>query len=168
MPRVRRTARRYENLQPELVEVRGPEIDVHHAGGNTVLVESNARGSDLAHLYANVPQREGGEPTTIACDAERLRLMPFVLTPDVRAFHAGTGGAFAAVLFHSLGRPWLIVDGVRDFQLDDAQQGHVDGRGHRVLVSQGGRATLFVGNAATSEPAVVHRVRGGREVTLRG
>lgn len=168
LPRVRRTARRHAGLAPEVVEVRGPEIRVHHAGGHDVLVESFADGAERARVYAVVPQRGAAEPTTIACDAERLRLLPFVLTPDARAWHARTGGPLADTLFHTAGRPWLIVDDVRDFQLDDARQGHVEGHGRRVLVSQGGRAALFVGDENTMAPAMVRRRRDGREVTLHG
>ncbi len=168
LPRVSRSARRHADLAPEVVEVRGPEIHVHHAGGDDALVEAFADGADRARVYAVVPQRDHAEPTTIACDAERLRLLPFVLTPDAQAWHARAGGPFANALFHTVGKPWLIVDDVRDLQLDDAGQGHIQGHGKRVLVSQGGRAALFVGDAEAMAPAEVRRRRDGREVTLRG
>lgn len=169
LPLVRRTVRYPDRAEPEVVEIRGPRLDLHHAGGRDLLVEATAEGDQLPYVYARVPQAAGGEPTTIACAAERLRLLPFVASSAVRRWHTGApAGALGVATFHALGQPWLLVDGVRDFQLDDVRHGHVEGRSHRLLVSQGARAALFVGDPDTGTPAEVLRRHDGREVTMRG
>lgn len=151
------------------VLVRGPRIDVHHAGGRHVLVDAEEVGDDEPTIHARLVQTDHTEPTTIACTAGRLRLLPFVLSPLARQLHVGTGaGAFADVTFQTLGSPWLWLEEVRDFQLDDPKEGHVDGSGHRLLVSQGARSALFVGDPDRQQPTVVRRVQDGREATMRG
>lgn len=169
LPSLRRSTAARGHQGPQQLEVRGPSIDVHHAGGHDVLVDAIAVADELPHVYARLDQREGREATTIACAAERLRLLPFVLSPDVqRWLTASEDGPLARVTFHGLGRPWLLVDEVREFQLDDARQGHVEGRGKRLLVSQGGRAALFVGDPDDLVPATVTRTQDDRTVTLCG
>ena len=151
------------------VLVRGPRIDVHHAGGRHVLVDAEAVGDDEPTIHARVLQADRTEPTTIACTAGRLRLLPFLLSPQARQFHTGSGASVLGDLtFQSLGSPWLWLEEVRDFQLDDPKDGHVDGSGHRLLVSQGARSALFVGDPDQLTPTVVRRVHEGREATMRG
>jgi hypothetical protein len=150
------------------VEVRGPAIDVHHAGGRDVAVDARAVGDELPHLYARIAT-DGGEPTTVACRAGRLRVLPFLLTREVRALHtAGRGGALSALAFRALGEGWLLLDDVREFELDDAEKGHVAGRATRLTVSRGARAAVFVGDADTLTPAEVVHARGDRTTTLHG
>ncbi len=151
------------------VEVRGPVIDVHHAGGHAAIVDARAVDDERPQLYARIAREAGAEPTTIACSAGRLRVLPFVLTPDARAWHAAHGGgAAAAVVFHTLGDGWLLVDDVRGFELDDARRGHVAGHGRRLVVSRGARTALFVGDADSLAPAEVVHTQAGRSTTLHG
>ena len=60
------------------------------------------------------------------------------------------------------------MDDVRAFELDDDQQGHVEGTGHQLLISQGSSSALFVGDPDAQTPAVVRRRHEGREVVVRG
>ena len=150
------------------VEVRGPRIDVHHAGGRSALVDARGDAAQPAQIYAVVPQAGSREPATVRCAADRLRVLPFAVTPEAAAAHFGGGGAHAGLATRALARPWLLVDEVRAFELDDEQQGHVEGSGHRLLISQGGAAALFVGDPDAQSPAVVRRTHDGREVELRG
>jgi len=134
-----------------------------------VLVDAEAVGDDEPTIHARVLQADRTEPTTIACTAGRLRLLPFLLSPQARQFHTGSGASVLGDLtFQSLGSPWLWLEEVRDFQLDDPKDGHVDGSGHRLLVSQGARSALFVGDPDQLTPTVVRRVHEGREATMRG
>lgn len=151
------------------VELNGPRIDLHHAGGRLALVDAQAVDGDLPQVYARLPQRGVDEPTTVACSAERLRILPFVLTPEARSrYLGGAAGPVADAVFHSVGRPWLLVDRVREFALDDARQGHVQGTGGRLLVAEGGDAALFVGDPDTATPAEVQRSFGGRTIAMSG
>jgi len=168
---LRRWREKDDQAQPEFsVEVVGPRIDVHHAGGQNVLVEASRDGDDLPRIYALLPQRLGtGEATTVTCAADRLRILPFVLTPDVQRLHyGGMTGPLRDTLLRSLARPWLLVDRVRDFQLDDANEGHIEGTGDRLFLSQGGAAALFVGNADGQTPASVTRTHDGGTVSMQG
>jgi len=61
-----------------------------------------------------------------------------------------------------------LVDDVRAFELDDEQQGHIEGTGHQMLISQGNGSALFVGDPDAQTPAVVRRAHEGREVVVRG
>lgn len=150
------------------VEVFGPRIDVHHSGGRTALVDAHGDQDQPARIYAKLPQAGSNEPATVTCAAERLRVLPFVLSPEATAMHFGGGGPMRGIAMHSLARPWLLVDDVRDFQLDDEQQGHIEGSGKRMLISQGGAAALFVGDPDAQTPAIVRRTHEGREVVVRG
>ncbi len=168
-PTLRRAATGKDGAAQDL-EVRGPSIDVHHAGGRAAIVDAVRVGDELPTVHARVRQRAGEEPTTLACTATRLRLLPFTTPPAFRERLLGdaAGGALGRALFRGVGSPWLVVDGVRDFQLDDPRQGHVEGKGARLLVSQGGRAAVFVGDPDAGAPAQVTRVHEGRTTTLRG
>jgi hypothetical protein len=150
------------------VEVFGPRIDVHHAGGRTALVDAHGDDEQPARIYAKLPQAGSSEPATVTCAAARLRVLPFVLSPETTAMHFGGGGAMRSLATHALARPWLLVDDVRDFQLDDEQQGHIEGSGHRMLISQGGAAALFLGDPDAQTPAIVRRTHEGREVVVQG
>ncbi len=151
------------------VEVRGPSIDVHHASGRDVLVDALQVGDVLPRVHAHIGQSGTRTDTTVVCSARRLRVLPFLLTPEARGWLTGhAGGALPTVAFRALGAPWLLVDDVADFQLEDARQGRVEGTGRRLLVSHGGRAALFVGDPESLTPAEVRRTHGGRVVTMRG
>ena len=169
MPSLRRESVANDGERPQEVEVRGPRIDVHHVGGRDALVDAEVVGDEEPTIYARLTQAGQNEPTTIACRAGRLRLLPFVLTREVRQLHTGSrASVFGDMTFHTAGAPWLLMDDVRDFQLDDPDQGHLEGRGRRLLVAQGGQAALFVGDADTQAPAIVRRVHRGKEVTMQG
>ncbi|MEC8652329.1 MAG: hypothetical protein VXY92_07180 [Planctomycetota bacterium] len=150
------------------IDVRGARVDVHHSGGRTVIVDTHADEDQAAHIYAVLPQPDSAEPSTVACAASRLRVLPFVVTPEATALHFGGGGALPAIATHALGKPWLLVDDVRRFEMDDQQQGHVEGSGHKLLISQGGAAALFLGDPDAQTPAVVRRNQDGRDVVVRG
>jgi hypothetical protein len=148
--------------------VRGPSIDVHHAGGRSVLVDAVGVGDDVPQAHARLQTRPGQELTTLACTAQRLRLLPFAAPPAFGERLLGGEDALASTLLRGAASPWLVVDDVRDFQLDDPRQGHVEGRGRRLLVSQGGRAAVFFGDPDALVAAEVTRVHEGRTTTLRG
>jgi len=170
-PRLRRNwTQAQDGKQPAAyqVEVFGPRIDVHHAGGRTAIVDAHADEEQPARIYAKLPQAGSSEPATVTCAATRLRVLPFVLTPESTAMHFGGGGAMRGLATHALAKPWLLVDEVREFQLDDEQQGHIEGSGHRMLISQGGGAALFLGDPDAQTPAIVRRTHEGREVIVEG
>ncbi|HEB52924.1 MAG TPA: hypothetical protein ENI87_06690 [bacterium] len=165
--RTPRLLRSWTTPAENTIEVVGPRIDVHHVGGRNALVDAHAVGEDLPRIYAKMPPRPDREATTITCAARRLRVLPFVLTPEIQRLHFARGPLAFATL-HALAKPWLLVDDVDDFQLDDAEQGHIEGFGHRLLISQGGRAALFVGDPREQNPAVVRRTHDGRTIALQG
>lgn len=151
------------------VEVRGPSIDVHHVGGTDVLVEAVADDGVRPTVNLSLDSGPGGEPTTAFFHAQRLRALPFVLTPDMQLAHAGGArGPIADLLFASVAQPWLIVDDVQDFQLEDPRYGLIEGSGARLVLSQGAQAGMFVGDPDRGIPAVVRRTRAGEELTTRG
>lgn len=166
-PTLQRTAAGKDGAQQEL-EVGGPSIDVHHAGGRAAIVDALAVGDDLPQLHARLQQRAGEEPTTLACAATRLRLLPFAAPALARERLLGGEHALGFAMFRGAGSTWLLVDAVREFALDDPRQGHVEGRGARLLVSQAARAAVFFGDPDRSTPAEVTRVHAGRTTTLRG
>lgn len=168
-PTLRRAATAKDGAAQDL-EVRGPSIDVHHAGGRAAIVDAVRVGQDLPVVHARVQQRAGEDATTLACTATRLQLLPFLAPSAFRERLLGdaAGGALGHAMFRGVSSPWLVVDGVREFQLDDPRQGHVEGLGARLLVSQGGRAAVFVGDPDAGAPAQVTRVHDGRTTTLRG
>ena len=156
-------------LSEHSIAVIGPRIDVHHAGGNHAIIDAHAQGDDLPHIYAKVPQAGSSEATTVTCAARRIRVLPFVLPPEVRRmFFAGATGLVPDIIMHSLHKPWLLVDDVRDVELDDEKQGHITGSGKRMFLSQGGKALLFVGDANEQTPAIVNRSFAGRTVVMQG
>ena len=169
LPRLRRSwggdddeARRYE------VDVFSPRIDLHEVGGRAALVDAHADDDQPARIYAKLPQTGSSEPATVSCEAGRLRLLPYAVAPVAAAAHFGGGGPLRAIAGHAIARPWLLVDDVRGFELDDEQQGHIEGTGKTLLISQGGGAALFVGDPDAQAPAVVTRLHEGREVVVRG
>lgn len=171
-PRLLRTWKEAKSggpLREHSVEVVGPRIDVHHAGGRHAIIDAHAQGEDLPRIYAKIPQPGSSEPATVTCAAVRLRVLPFALPKEVRRMYfGGANGLVPNVVMHSLAKPWLLVDDVRDFQLDDEQQGHITGSGHRLFISQGGKALLFVGNADEQSPAIVRRSFEDRTVIMEG
>ena len=151
------------------VEVRGPRIDVHHAGGHAAVLDAEGAGTLLPTVTARLERPDQDQPTLVSCRAQRVRLLPHVLPPAVRQLHTGRKrSVLDDVGFASPGNPWLLLEQVADFQLDDPKEGHLDGTCERLLVSQGGRAALFVGNAEAMAPAVVRRVHSGRDITMEG
>lgn len=158
-----------ETPREQTVEVVGPRIDIHHAGGRSAIVDAHREGDDLPKIYARLHQRGAKEATTVSCSAERLRVLPFVLTPEARRMHmGGLTGLLPNVLLHSLSQPWLIVDRVKKFELDDEKQGHITGLGDRLFISQGSNAVLFVGDPDEQTPAIVKRSHQGRTVHMEG
>ena len=150
------------------VEVRGPQIDIHHLGGSDVLVDAIAADGLRPTVNCRFDNDDGRAPTIASFHAARLRMLPFVMTPEMRQLHTASTGAFAFLAFHSLGRPWLVVDEVRDFRLEDERHGLVEGQGTRLLLSQGAEAGMFVGDPDAMTPAEVRHTQAGRLVTTRG
>lgn len=164
----RRPMLRRETPAGERAELRGPRLDLHQIGGRDVLLDAEAVGDDYPRVTAVLPQRGGGAPTTIDCLAQRLRLLPFVVTRQAMQAHlGGAPGLTDDIVTSALSRPWLLVDDVLDFRLDDPHHGHSEGHAHRLLVSQGGQAALFVGDP-DGAPAFVRQVQKGREVITEG
>jgi hypothetical protein len=169
LPRLRRSwgaadarGARYE------VDVFSPRIDLHDVGGRAALVDAFADQEQPARIYAKLPQAGSSEPATVRCEAGQLRLLPYAVSPTAATAHFGGAGALRALATHATSRPWLLVDDVRGFELDDEQQGHIEGKGRRLLISEGGGAALFVGDPDQQTPAVVVRRHEGREVVVRG
>lgn len=167
MPTLRRAKAGKDGAAQE-VEVRGPVIDVHHAGGRDAIVDAQTVADEAPQLHARVQQKAGDEPTTIACAAARLRVLPFAAPPVARERLLGGEDALAFVLGRGASTSWLVADAVREFALDDPLHGHVEGRGARLLVSQAARAAVFVGDADALTPAEVTRAHAGRTTTLQG
>lgn len=169
LPSVRQVTARTEHAGERSLEVRGPCLDLHHVGGRTATLDAQAVGNELPWIFATIGYTDGREATTIASSAERLRVLPFLLSPLVRQWHSGHPvGILGEVTLHAPGSPWLLLDHVRSFELDDTNQGHVTGAGRRLLVSHGNRAALFVGDPDALEPAWVQRTHEGRSITMRG
>ena len=166
-PTLRRSATDKDGAQQEL-EVGGPSIDVHHAGGRAVIVDALAVGDDLPQLHARLQQRADEEPTTLACAAQRLRLLPFAAPALARERLLGGEHALGVAMFRGAGSTWLLAEAVREFTLDDPRQGHVEGHGARLLVNQSARAAMFFGDPDAAVAAEVTRVHAGRTTTLRG
>ena len=166
-PTLRRTATDKDGARQELA-VGGPSIDVHHAGGRAVIVDALAVGDDLPQLHARLQQRADEEPTTLACAATRLRLLPFAAPALARERLLGGEHALGFAMFRGAGSTWLLAEAVREFTLDDPRQGHVEGRGARLLVNQSARAAVFFGDPDAAVAAEVTRVHAGRTTTLRG
>lgn len=169
LPSVRQVTARTERAGERSIEVRGPCLDVHHVGGRAATLDAQAVGNELPWIFATIGYTDGREATTIASTAERLRVLPFLLSPLVRQWYSGhSAGILGEVTLHAPGSPWLFLDHVRSFELDDASQGHVTGAGRQLLVSHGNRAALFVGDPDALEPAWVQRTHEGRSITMRG
>ncbi|MBL8756578.1 MAG: hypothetical protein JNK15_25005 [Planctomycetes bacterium] len=153
----------------ESIQVRGHQVDVHQVGARDVLVDAAAVDDERPTIHATITGPDGVATTTIAATAERLRLLPGLLPRDVLRWHGvGDHSALATVAGHSLAQPWLVVDRVHAFELDDPRHGHVTGRGHRLFVSRGGGAAIFVGDPESGATARVERTKDGRVVTLDG
>ncbi|MCU0863661.1 MAG: hypothetical protein MUC36_07725 [Planctomycetes bacterium] len=150
------------------VDMRGPRIDLHHLGGRAAMIDARSAADQRPTLRGTVPQPERTEPMQLTCEADRIRLLPFLMTPEVRWWHGGRASGPGLANGLSGATPWLLVDEVRRFTLDDQEHGHVEGTAHRLLVAQGAGAALFVGDAERSTPAEVVHVRDGREQTMRG
>ncbi|HEU4420085.1 MAG TPA: hypothetical protein VFT55_14215, partial [Planctomycetota bacterium] len=146
----------------------GPCIDVHHLGSSAVFVDATA--SDGLRPAVNATfEHKSGAPTTASFDAARLRLLPFAVTREAQQMHTGAASSVLADLaFHALGKPWVIVDEVRNFRLQDEQHGLIEGQGTRLLLSQGAEAGVFFGDPELGTPAEVRRTEDGRVITTRG
>ncbi|MBX3462586.1 MAG: hypothetical protein KF830_05415 [Planctomycetes bacterium] len=149
--------------------LRGPRIDVHHLGGRDVLVDAAAEHDLLPVLEAELATPTGGEPTRAHALARRVRLLPFAISREAQQLHAGgSAGVLATVAFAAAGAPWLIVDDVRQFHLDDPRHGVVEGTGARLYLSQGAQAGLFVGDPDLGAPAEVRHRHGARDLVATG
>jgi hypothetical protein len=151
------------------IEVMGPRIDIHHAGGESAMVDAHAEGDELPRIYAKVHQPGAKSAMTVTCAAKQMQLLPFIVSSEVRAMHfGGTTRLIRDTISRSLASPWMIFDHVRDFQLDDEQQGHIRGTGDRLFISQSAAGMLFIGNPDNQSPAVVERTLRGRSVVMEG
>lgn len=151
------------------VLVEGPQIDAHHLGFDDVLVEAVELGDWRPTVDAMWDGPAGKRPTTTKFEAGRLRVLPFAVTREARLLHSGGARSpIAALPFHSLGNAWLIADDVSRFQLDDDEHGVVEGKGRRLLLSQGAEAALFVGDPDRQEAAEVTRTHQGRTAVATG
>ncbi|MBL9080097.1 MAG: hypothetical protein JNL08_21570 [Planctomycetes bacterium] len=168
LPVLRRTATPARG-RATTAEVRGAWIDLHHVGGDDVVVDALTVADVLPVVDVELQAEAGGEPTRARCVADRVRALPFAISAEARTAHlGGAHSALALATFAVTAAPWLVVDGVRDFRLVDPVHGVVEGRGTRLLLSQGAQAGLFVGDPDRGEPAEVRRRHAGREVIARG
>ncbi|HZN41382.1 MAG TPA: hypothetical protein VFD82_21420 [Planctomycetota bacterium] len=147
----------------------GPWIDVHHLGSSAVFVDATAQGDLRPTVNATFENKDGRAPTTASFDAARLRLLPFAVTKEAQQVHTGaTSSVLADLAFHALGKPWVIVDEVRNFRLQDEQHGLIEGHGTRMLLSEGAEAGVFLGDPDLGTPAEVRRTDQGRVITTSG
>ncbi|MCA8964320.1 MAG: hypothetical protein H6838_03140 [Planctomycetes bacterium] len=151
----------------EQVAVHAPRIELHHCGGSDWLIDLLADGDVLARADAELERARGGPPTVIAIEARRLRLLPFVVTREALQAHAGHG-VFASLLGNSVGHAWILGDDVQRIHTTDPEQGEIDGRGRRLVLSQGARAAVLFGDDQTLEPAWLQRQLDGKTVVARG
>ncbi|HEX6811481.1 MAG TPA: hypothetical protein VF384_07650 [Planctomycetota bacterium] len=151
------------------IAVVGPQIDVHHLGRTAAFVDATAVDGLRPTVTAQFENKDGKPPTTASFDAARLRLLPFAVTPETQQMHTGAlRSVFGDLAFHTLGKPWLIVDDVRSFRLEDEQLGLVEGQGTRLLLSEGALAGVFFGDPDRGTPAEVRRTHKGRLITTSG
>ena len=151
------------------VVVHAPRIELHHCGGDDWLVDLLAEGDVLARADAEIERVPGAAPTVVALEARRLQLLPFVVTREMQMAHSGGGaGAFARLLSHSVGQPWILGEDVRRLHGVDAEQGEIDGTGKRLLLCQGARAVVLFGDDQALEPAWLQRKLDGKVVVARG
>jgi hypothetical protein len=172
LPTLHRTGAGNDRIGAQAVDLHGPQIDLHHVGGRAVMIDAVAVGDEQPHVFARIAPVDGEatrEATTIATSAQRLRLLPFLVSPGARRWHSfAAGGVLADVMCHIAGSAWLVADRVDSFELDDHEQGHVTGSGHRLLISEGARTALFVGDPDQLVPARIERRHEGRVAMLQG
>lgn len=169
VPTLHRTGAGNDRFGAQAVDVTGPQIDLHHAGGDAVVIDAVAVGDEQPHVFARIAHPDGRDPTTIASSAQRLRLLPFLVSPSVRRWHSlAAGGVLGDIVCHTSGRAWLVADRVDSFELDDDENGHVTGSGHRLFLSEGAGVLLFVGDPDQLVPARIERRHQGRTGILQG
>lgn len=169
LPNLRRNSPATPTRGAEDVAATAPRIDVYYLGGEDVLVDAKAEGAIPAHATGKLWRSGQATPTTLALDAQRLRLLPYALPPQVlRAHRGGANGLLAQLPSLVSSQAWVIADDVTQLIVDDTEQGHVEGRGHALLLSRGAEAALFVGDPDAMTPAVVTRRNEGRSVTATG
>lgn len=152
----------------ERVVLRAPRIELHHCGGDNWLLDLQAQGDVPAHADAAIELQPGAVPTLIELDAQRLRLLPFLLPPEARLAH-GAGAALATSLsMHGLGSAWILGEDVRRLHITDPEQGQIEGAGRRLLLSQGAQAAVLFGDDRELLPAWLRRTQGDRVVEARG
>ena len=146
-----------------LVDVRSAR-STSTAGDRTVIVDTLTRMTRISTQCCRSPaaQSRPRSPARLS-PARAIRRRAWAT-----ALRFGGGGALPAIATHARGKPWLLVDDVRRFEMDDQQQGHVEGAGYKLLISQGSAATLFLGDPDAQTPAVVRRNQDGRDVVVRG
>lgn len=168
LPWLQRTMPAPRGEAMQAIDLRGPQIDVHHAGGRSVVIEAIAVGDEMPQITAALQQDGQDHLSQLQCRAERLRLLPFAVPPALQQWF--TRGALPLQIAHAgpTAAPWLVVDVVAEFCIDDPQEGRVEGQARRLLVSQGGQAALFVGDPDRLQPARVRRRHQGRDLVLDG
>lgn len=169
LPKLRRTSPATTTRGAEDVATSAPRIDVHYLGAQNVLVDALADGTTPARANGTLQRLDQPKPTTLALDAQRLRLLPYALPPQVLSAHqSGTTGLLAQLPAFALGQAWVLADQVAQLTIDDAEHGHVEGRGRTLLLSRGADAALFVGDPDAMTPAFVTRSNEGRSITATG
>lgn len=164
------TLQRREQTDEHTTEatLRGPRIDLHHVGDADVVVDATTAAGEQPVVDVAVTPAGGGAPTRAHCRAERIRALPFAVSREAQRLHTGAVAALASATWTSAAAPWLVVDDIVEFRLDDARHGTVEGLGRRLVLAQGAQAGLFVGDADAGRPAEVRRLHQGREVITTG
>lgn len=168
LPRLnQRAAARRDRGASDLTAL-APRIELHHVGAGDVLVDVQGEPGLPAHATGTLGWPDRPSPTTLQLDAARFRLLPFALPPAAVLAHTGGAGLAAEMPFFALQSPWLLAEQVSRIVVDDAEQGHVEGSGHRLVLAQAAEAGLFLGDPDTMTPATVTRIDGDRTVTATG
>jgi hypothetical protein len=168
LPRLTRHTPAARNRGAADLAATAPRIDLHHVGGNDVLVDVQGLPNVPAHATGTIGLPDRPAPTALELDAARFRLLPYGILPAAVQAHTASAGLAAEAPFFALQSPWLLAERVSKLVVDDAEQGHVEGAGHRLVLNHGAEAGLFLGDAESMEPATVTRLADGRSVTATG
>jgi hypothetical protein len=169
LPKLQRISPATATQGAEDVATTAARIDVYYLGREDVIVDAHADGDVPARATGRLERLGHDTPTTMSLDAQRLRLFPYALPPQVLSAHAGgAAGPLAELPAFALGQAWIIADRVHELTVDDSEQGHVEGNGQLLLLSRGAEAGLFVGDPESMTPTVVTRVHEGRSITATG
>ncbi len=169
LPQLRRTVPASKDLGAGFIETVAPRIELHYLGRTHMLVDALAVGDQMAKAWGTVERLNHANPTKLSLEAARLRLFPFAISPEaIMAHRGGATGTIAELPFFALSKPWILADRVLRLAIVDDEMGEVEGSGHLLLLSQGAKAAVFLGDAERLTPALVTQQQKGRRVIATG